>query len=135
MATVFASPLLQLVDANGNPYSGAKATFYVTGTTTGSAPYSDAALSTPHDNPVVADSTGTFAPIYLDPNVVYKVVLTTSADVTIRTIDPANGFQIANGTPASATATGTAGEMRWDSSFLYICTSSNTWKRVAIATW
>lgn len=37
--------------------------------------------------------------------------------------------------PASATATGVAGELRADASFLYICTSTNTWRRVAIASW
>lgn len=38
-------------------------------------------------------------------------------------------------TPASAGAAGTAGEWAWDSSYIYICTATNTWKRVAIATW
>lgn len=38
-------------------------------------------------------------------------------------------------TPASAAATGTVGTISWDTSFIYICTATNTWKRVAIATW
>ncbi len=38
-------------------------------------------------------------------------------------------------TPASAGATGTAGTIAWDSSFVYVCTATDTWKRVAIATW
>jgi hypothetical protein len=38
-------------------------------------------------------------------------------------------------TPASAVATGTAGDICWDSSYIYVCVSTNTWKRVAIATW
>jgi len=38
-------------------------------------------------------------------------------------------------TPASASATGTAGTIRWDASYIYVCTAANTWKRVAIATW
>lgn len=37
--------------------------------------------------------------------------------------------------PASASDTGTAGEVRWDSSYAYICTATNTWKRAALATW
>ena len=37
--------------------------------------------------------------------------------------------------PASATATGVAGQVTWDASYIYICTAANTWKRVAIATW
>ena len=38
-------------------------------------------------------------------------------------------------TPASASATGKAGEICWDTSFLYVCVSANQWKRVAISTW
>ena len=38
-------------------------------------------------------------------------------------------------TPASASATGTAGEIRWDGTYLYICTATNTWRRIAHSTW
>lgn len=38
-------------------------------------------------------------------------------------------------TPASAAAAGVAGTIAWDTGFIYICTATNTWKRVAIATW
>lgn len=38
-------------------------------------------------------------------------------------------------TPSSASATGNAGEWCWDSGFLYVCVASNTWQRVAHATW
>jgi hypothetical protein len=38
-------------------------------------------------------------------------------------------------TPASATAAGTAGEICWDASYIYVCTATNTWKRTAISTW
>lgn len=37
--------------------------------------------------------------------------------------------------PSSATDTGTVGETRFDASYLYRCTATDTWKRVAIATW
>lgn len=37
--------------------------------------------------------------------------------------------------PASATATGTAGQKAYDASYFYICTATNTWRRVAIAAW
>lgn len=37
--------------------------------------------------------------------------------------------------PASASATGTAGQIQWDSSFLYVCVATNTWKRAALSTW
>lgn len=38
-------------------------------------------------------------------------------------------------TPASASATGTIGTIAWDTGFLYVCTATDTWERVAIATW
>jgi hypothetical protein len=38
-------------------------------------------------------------------------------------------------TPASASATGQTGQVSWDSEYIYICIGTNTWKRVAIATW
>lgn len=37
--------------------------------------------------------------------------------------------------PASATASGVAGEIARDTNYLYICVADNTWKRVALATW
>lgn len=36
--------------------------------------------------------------------------------------------------PALATSTGVVGQWAWDSGFIYICISANTWKRVAVAT-
>ena len=38
-------------------------------------------------------------------------------------------------TPASASATGVAGTIAWDTSYIYVCTATDTWKRVAVATW
>ncbi len=40
-----------------------------------------------------------------------------------------------NTAPASASATGTQGEIRITADAVYICTATNTWKKVAIATW
>ena len=38
-------------------------------------------------------------------------------------------------TIASATATGTEGEICWDADYLYVCVGTDTWKRIALATW
>lgn len=38
-------------------------------------------------------------------------------------------------TPATAGATGNAGEICWDSSYIYLCIAANTWRRVSHATW
>ena len=40
-----------------------------------------------------------------------------------------------NTAPANASDTGTAGEIRIDANHIYVCTATDTWKRVAIATW
>jgi len=42
---------------------------------------------------------------------------------------------VTSATPASAAATGTAGDIAWNTTHLFICTATDTWKRVAIATW
>lgn len=38
-------------------------------------------------------------------------------------------------TPTSASDTGTQGDIAWDEDYIYVCISTNTWKRVAISTW
>lgn len=70
----------------------AKANFYAAGTTTRQATYSnaDGAVGHLNANPVVADANGLFPAIYLLP-VPYKIVLTTSANVTIYTQDDIQG--------------------------------------------
>ena len=50
-------------------------------------------------------------------------------------INADGGLKISSGAPASATSTGSAGEIKWDSNYIYVCVATNTWKRVAISTW
>ena len=38
-------------------------------------------------------------------------------------------------TPSSASDTGTKGQIAYDDNYIYVCTATNTWKRVAISTW
>lgn len=38
-------------------------------------------------------------------------------------------------TPASASASGNAGDICWDASYVYVCIATNTWRRMAHATW
>ena len=76
----------QFFDANGAPLSGGKLNFYDTGTTNRKTTYSDAALSSANANPVILGADG------VPPDIFYagdaKVVLTDSADVQLRTMDP-----------------------------------------------
>ena len=39
------------------------------------------------------------------------------------------------GAPSSATDTGVAGDIRYDSGYVYIAVGTNTWKRAALTTW
>lgn len=97
MAQVFCFPQAQGIDSNVRLLVGAQLLFEKTGTTTPQTVYKDAALTTPHDNPVVADSAGVWAPIYLDDTqVAYRVTLFSSVatgSTLIRgPIDPCNPF-------------------------------------------
>ena len=38
-------------------------------------------------------------------------------------------------TPASASASGIAGDICWDANYIYMCVATNTWKRAELATW
>ena len=48
--------------------------------------------------------------------------------------DPASKVNLGTA-PASATSAGEAGDVVWTADYIYVCTATDTWKRVAIATW
>jgi len=48
--------------------------------------------------------------------------------------DPASKVNLGTA-PASATSTGAQGDVVWTADYIYVCTATNTWKRVALATW
>jgi hypothetical protein len=88
MPALFVMPKPFALSAAGASSPAAKLTFTATGTSTPQNTYQDIALTTPHANPVIADSAGFFAPIYLDPTLPsYRVKLSTSANVQIWQID------------------------------------------------
>lgn len=87
-AYLFSDPRARPLDANGDIMPGCYMQFYRTGTVTPADVFTDAALTTPHTNPVVADSAGRFPVIYLDPLVTYRVQLYDADDVLIYDIDP-----------------------------------------------
>lgn len=37
--------------------------------------------------------------------------------------------------PTANTSAGTAGQIVWDTNYLYVCVAANTWKRANISTW
>lgn len=45
-------------------------------------------------------------------------------------------LRMTNGTvPASSNSPGTEGDVAWDSTYLYLATANNEWKRIAFAAW
>ncbi|MGL4309049.1 MAG: hypothetical protein ACRCSU_01080 [Paracoccaceae bacterium] len=88
-----------VLDSNGLPVSGAKVYVYATGTLTLADVWADAAGTTLLSNPVVADSAGVVAQIFVTEAV--RVVVKTSADVTLYDIDPAP-MSLAAGAAASS---------------------------------
>lgn len=85
---------------------------------------------------VVIGTTAT--PISLKSLTTAGVVLSTSAGLISTSTAPSFSqlkLSALNTAPSSASDTGTLGEIRIDANYIYICTATNTWKRVAIATW
>lgn len=91
MAAELLLPTARAADSNGNPYSGAKWTFYATGTLTPQSVYADAGLSTALGSEVTADSGGKFVPIYFDASLTYRgICKDASGSTTLHDIDPIN---------------------------------------------
>lgn len=86
--TLLPVPGLRAVDQNGEPLGGAYIQFYLTGTTTATPVYTDSTLGTALSNPVVADSSGLFAPMFRDPTITYRAKLYTSAGTLVQDVDP-----------------------------------------------
>ena len=74
----------QFLDVNGNPLSGGKLYTYEAGTTTPLAAYTTAEGDVPQPNPVILNSLGTLDdPLYLANGVAYKIIVKTSAGVSL----------------------------------------------------
>ena len=48
---------------------------------------------------------------------------------------PPLSSSLSDDAPATASSTGTAGDIRYDADYVYVCTATNTWKRAALTTW
>ena len=101
--------LPQALDSNGDPISGAKANVYETGTTTRETVYQNTGLSTPHANPILADSEGRFAQAFYGGSKTLKVVFTDASDVEIETMDPAQVVSISASAAEDVTFTPVTG--------------------------
>jgi hypothetical protein len=91
------------VNSAGLPYASAYISFTLTGTTTNTDTYQDNALGTAHANPVVADSAGQFAAIYLDPDITYRARIYDADDNLLDDIDPVHAPISADGVTVTDT--------------------------------
>ena len=100
--------------------------------------------------PATLTSSGTVGDIAYDTSYMYictatntwkKISLGTehidNTDIHVTSADKTawNGKVSYTAVPASATATGTKGDIAYDSGYMYVCTATNTWKRTALTTW
>ena len=82
----------QIEDGNGNPLSGGKLNFYTAGTSSRKDTFRESDGVTANANPVILDSSG-YPPYGIwGTTGAYKIVLTDSADVVIRTRDNVLGI-------------------------------------------
>jgi len=66
------------------------------------------------------------------PNIAESQVTNLVADLAGK--QPAGNYVLLASAPASSSATGTAGSMAYDGSYLYVCTALNTWLRAGLST-
>lgn len=97
--TLSPAPKLQFFDSNGNPLVGGKLYSYEAGTTTPLATYTDSTGGTANPNPVILDARGE-ANVWLASDE-YKLVLRTSDDTLIWTVDNINAISVLDTLAAS----------------------------------
>jgi hypothetical protein len=85
---LFGDPQVKPLSSTGTYQPGCYLYFYVTGTTTEANVYANATLTTTLTQPVTADSTGRFVPIYLNPATLYRVQLYNSGGTKLEDTDP-----------------------------------------------
>lgn len=107
MATEIITSFLRLTDENGLPLSGGLVYVYDVGTTTPKTVYSNAGLSVSAANPIVCDAYGLHDMHYVATGS-YKIVVKTSAAVTVYTRDNIDG-RVPVGAGALAIANGGTG--------------------------
>jgi hypothetical protein len=157
-ATAPHDAIFQMVGGNNTNATASSATFWADSFTWKPSPFNFGLPSTLMAlgaslaiNVPMTLSTGTGQPLALvtSSSGPYSLALTrTDISFTTRLFNDGVGFYLehnpsvpaklrfrATTTPASAGAAGTAGDFCYDGSYFYICTATNTWRRVAHATW
>ena len=61
-----------------------------------------------------------------------------SGNASVRTVTMSTlsaNLIVSNSAPANSSANGFAGQIAYDSSYVYVCIANNTWKRADLTTW
>ena len=69
-------------------------------------------------------------PLQVQVDASNKLTLSKAGDLTI-----AGKLNLPSQPPSAETDPGVAGDVAWDSNFIYVCVANNTWKRAALAGW
>lgn len=83
----FYMPKATALDAIGVTVPGALLNFYLTGSSTRTPTFANETLLVANTNPVEANAAGVFPDIFLNPNIVYKVVFTGPDDGIISPVE------------------------------------------------
>lgn len=87
-------------------------------------------INTPTNNVVI--NTGTD-----EENIVFSYAVTVSSFPSVNIVNVTDNAGIsvlsANFAPSNTNSVGIAGELRWDSNYLYVCVASNTWKKITLS--
>ncbi len=110
-SSLFIDPQAKPLSTTGLQQAGCYLCFFLTGTVTPTPVYQDGALTIPLSQPAagtvnpvggtVADASGRFVPIYINPATTYRVQMYTAAGVKIEDTDP----YITGGSPPFTTST------------------------------
>lgn len=84
----------------------------------------------------ISCATGGAVNLQFDGSNKFQIFNTSTIVSTILRISSGSNLRLeGSATPASATASGVTGDIRWDADYIYVCTATNTWKRTALSTW
>jgi hypothetical protein len=104
MSKMYFLPFRPAFDSAGITVPGSQHWFTLAGTNTPSAPFTDATLATPLENPVVSNGIGYLPPIYMNPAISYRVRIydanaEVGVDVPLEEYDPYTGSELTTGPP------------------------------------
>jgi hypothetical protein len=88
---LFSLAFTKPLSTTGAPLPGARMYFFTSGAyTTQQTVYADALLQTPLSQPVTADASGRFPPVFLNPALLYSWQLYSSGSILLEQADPVN---------------------------------------------